>query len=244
MPNVTVTNTSDKPISVLGLGPVQPNTVKSGYIEEAQFAVHARAYRERSANIGLVIQELSMDPPTGVEYFTGAGTVADTTKIALLTSASADYAVELPSAADVDAGALLNLRFTSGGFGVYLTPATGEVVGDAAVTYDLAATPADAVGTGFVTTLTTTLTRNDGGNWLTEGYLAGGRIVIAGAEDVANNGSHLIATVSATVITTTGLTNNANDTTMHCGVDNRIFVDSDNDIVRLVSDGVSAWTPA
>lgn len=80
-------------------------------------------------------------------------------------------------------------------------------------------TPADA-GTGFAITLTTTLTRNDGGNWLTEGYVEGGQIEISNAEDPANNGVHLIATVTATVITTTGLTNNAADTTMTAAIDN------------------------
>ncbi len=80
-------------------------------------------------------------------------------------------------------------------------------------------TPADAA-TGFAITLTTTITRNDGGNWLTEGYVEGGQIEIANAEDAGNNGTHLIATVSSTVITTTGLTNNAADTTMTAAYDN------------------------
>jgi hypothetical protein len=242
MPNVTATNTSSKPISVLGMGPVQPNTVKSAYIEEAQFFPHARAYRERSANIGLVIQELGMPVPTGVEEFTGAGTIADATKIALVTAAD-PYALVLPAAADVDADSPLNLRYTSGDSDVFLTPASGDTAGDAAVTYDLAATAADPAP-GFAITLTTTITRTDGGSWLTEGYLAGGRIVIQDAEDVGNNGTFLIATVAESVITTTGLTNNAADTVVHFGVDNRLVLDADNDIIRLVSDGVSAWTLA
>lgn len=245
MPNVVVTNTNEKSISVLGLGPVQPNTVKSGYIEEAQFAPHAVAYRTRGAHVGLVVQEVGMASPTGVATHTGAGTVADATKIALLEAASANYALALPSAADVGEGALLNLRFNLGDYEVALTPASGEVVGDAAVTYDLDATPSDATGTGFVITTTHTITRNDAGSWLTEGYLEGGRIVIQDAEDVANNGTKTIATVAASVITVVEvLTNNADDTAVHFGVDNRIRMDEDNDIVRLVSDGVSAWTPA
>jgi hypothetical protein len=31
---------------------------------------------------------------------------------------------------------------------------------------------------------------------------------------------------------------------VHFGVDNRLVLDADNDIIRLVSDGVSAWTLA
>jgi hypothetical protein len=80
-------------------------------------------------------------------------------------------------------------------------------------------TPADG-GTGFAITLTTTITRNDGGDWIAEGYVEGGQIEISNAEDPANNGKHLIATVSTSVITTTGLTNNAADTTMTAAVFN------------------------
>lgn len=245
MPNVVVTNTNDKSISVLGLGPVAPNTTKSGYLEEAVFAPHAVAYRTRTANIGLVVQEVGMAVPTGVQEITSAATVADATKVALVTALSADYAVALPSAADVAEGSTLNLRFNAGDYAVALTPASDETAGDAAVTYDLDATAADATGTGFVITTTHTITRNDAGSWITEGYLEGGRIVIQDAEDAGNDGTHVIATVAASVITVESvLTNNANDTVVHFGVDNRIRLDEDNDIVRLVSDGVSAWALA
>lgn len=245
MPNVTVTNTNALPISFLGLGPVAPNTQKSGYVQEAQFAPHAVAYRARAANIGLVVQELGMSDPTGVATHTAAGTIADATKVAMLEAESADYALAMPAAADVGAGALLNLRFNAGDYEVSLTPDGSDTVGDAAVTYDLAATAADSTGTGFVVTTTHTITRNDAGSWLTEGYLAGGRIVIQDAEDSGNNGTKTIATVAESVITVVEtLTNNANDTVVHFGVDNRIVLSEDNDIVRLVSDGVSAWTPA
>lgn len=80
-------------------------------------------------------------------------------------------------------------------------------------------TPADG-GTGFAITLTTTITRNDGGDWIAEGYVVGGQIEISNAEDAGNNGTHLIATLSTTVLTTTGLTNNAADTTMTAAYDN------------------------
>ena len=80
-------------------------------------------------------------------------------------------------------------------------------------------TPADGA-TGFAITLTTTLTRNDAGSWITEGYVKGGQIEIANANTPANNGTYLIATVSASVITTTGLTNDAADNTMTAAVDN------------------------
>ena len=80
-------------------------------------------------------------------------------------------------------------------------------------------TPADP-GTGFAITLTTTLTRNDGGNWINEGYVKGGQIEISNANTPANNGTYLIATITSTVITTTGLTNDATDNTMTAAVDN------------------------
>jgi len=245
MPNLVVTNTNPSAISFLGLGPIRPNTSKSGYVEEAQFAVHAPAYRTRAANIGLVVQELGMPDPTGVESFTEAATIDAATKIAMVEAITVDYALELPSAGDVDAGGKLNLRFNDGDYDVYLTPQSGETAGDAAVTYDLAKTPADASGTGFVVTTTHTITRNDSGNWITEGYLAGGRIVIQDAEDSGNNGRKTIATVAASVITVVEtLTNNADDTLVHFGVDNRLVLSEDNTIVRLVSDGESAWIPA
>jgi hypothetical protein len=79
-------------------------------------------------------------------------------------------------------------------------------------------TPADA-GTGFAFTLTTTLTRNDAGNWLTEGYVEGGQIEISNADTPANNGTFLIDTVTSSVITSTGFTNDAADNTMTAAYD-------------------------
>ncbi len=81
-------------------------------------------------------------------------------------------------------------------------------------------TPADTGAPGFVFTLTTTLTRNDGGDWITEGYVEGGQITIANAEDSGNNATFLIATITASVITSTGFTNNTDDSTMTASVDN------------------------
>jgi len=84
-------------------------------------------------------------------------------------------------------------------------------------------TPADTV-TGFAITGTDTITRNDGGNWATDGYIVGGQITIRSAEDPANNGSWTLLTVANGVdgaVTVSGtLTNNAADTTMVAAVDN------------------------
>lgn len=93
--------------------------------------------------------------------------------------------------------------------------------------YDLA-TPADGV-TGFAITGTNTITRNDGGNWATDGYKAGGQITIITAEDSGNNNTFTISTVAdavdgALVVVGTGLTNNAADTTMQAAVDKRTFL--------------------
>jgi len=92
----------------------------------------------------------------------------------------------------------------------------------------------DATGSGFVFT-TTTITRTDGGSWLDEGYFIGGSVTVANADTVGNNGSYTLTGVTATVLTTTGLTadtadntatfkplvNNAADTTASFAVDNR-----------------------
>ena len=80
-------------------------------------------------------------------------------------------------------------------------------------------TPVDTGAPGYIFTGTNTLTRSVG-DWLAEGYVEGGQITIANAEDSGNNATFLIATVSATVITSTGFTNNADDSTMTAAVNN------------------------
>ena len=85
-------------------------------------------------------------------------------------------------------------------------------------------TPADT-GTGFAITGNNTITRNDGGNWATEGYQVGGQINIRSAEDPANNGAWTLTSVAnavdgAVTVSGTPLTNNAADTTMIAAIDN------------------------
>lgn len=65
----------------------------------------------------------------------------------------------------------------------------------------------------------TTITRV-GGSFITEGYKVGGQVTIRDAEDAGNDGTHLLTAVTATVLTTTGLTVNAADTTAILAVDN------------------------
>lgn len=84
-------------------------------------------------------------------------------------------------------------------------------------------------GTGFAITVSNTITRNDGGNWATDGYEPGGLITIRAAEDAGNNGTFTISTVAdavdgALVVEGTPLTNNAADTTMVAAVDKRQFL--------------------
>lgn len=67
-------------------------------------------------------------------------------------------------------------------------------------------------GSGFDFT-TTTITRNDSGSWLDEGYRVDGNVTVSLANTPANNGSYTITQVTATVITTTGLTADTGDTT-------------------------------
>ena len=80
-------------------------------------------------------------------------------------------------------------------------------------------------GTGFAITTNNTITRNDGGNWATDGYVVGGQITIRDAEDAGNNGTFTLTSVSnsadgAVVVSGTPLTNNAADTAMIAAVDN------------------------
>ena len=79
-------------------------------------------------------------------------------------------------------------------------------------------------GTGFAITLTNTITRNDGGNWATDGYVVGGQITIRAAEDAGNNGTFVLTSVGSgvdgAVVVSGTLTNNAADTTMIAAVDN------------------------
>lgn len=73
------------------------------------------------------------------------------------------------------------------------------------------------VGSYAITT-NNTITRGSG-NWVSEGYVVGGEIVILNAEDAGNNGTFTITSLTTTVLVVSGtpLTNNAADTTMTAG---------------------------
>jgi len=60
-----------------------------------------------------------------------------------------------------------------------------------------------------------------GGSFITEGYKVGGEVTIRAANTTANNGSWTLTAVTATVLTTSGLTPDATDTTARLAVDNR-----------------------
>lgn len=62
--------------------------------------------------------------------------------------------------------------------------------------------PADAV-TGFDFT-SNTITRNDAGSWITDGYRVGAQVTVLNANLTANNGSFIITGVTGTVLTVTG----------------------------------------
>ncbi|OGT06106.1 MAG: hypothetical protein A2143_09265 [Gallionellales bacterium RBG_16_57_15] len=66
---------------------------------------------------------------------------------------------------------------------------------------------------------TNTITRI-GGSFITEGYKVGGQVTIRAAEDTGNNGTFVLTGVSTLVLSTTGLTNNAADTTAILSVNN------------------------
>lgn len=67
---------------------------------------------------------------------------------------------------------------------------------------------------------TTTITRV-GGSFITEGYKVGGSVTIRAAETGANDGTWVLTAVSATVLTTSGLTTDVADITARLSVDNR-----------------------
>lgn len=104
MPNVIVTNTNTSPISVLGMGPVQANQTKEAYIEEAQFAPHAHAYRTKSPNVGLVVQEVGMDVPDGTQYADTTSTQEADKSIVMLNSTDGTFVHTLLAASAVEDG--------------------------------------------------------------------------------------------------------------------------------------------
>jgi hypothetical protein len=98
-------------------------------------------------------------------------------------------------------------------------------VNEAIQCYNGLATPADTTP-AFAITTNNTISRNDGGNWRTDGYIVGGQIEIIDAEDPANDGTYVITSVDDSVdgdivVAGTPLVNNADDTTVHFGWDNR-----------------------
>lgn len=66
---------------------------------------------------------------------------------------------------------------------------------------------------------TTTITRI-GGSFIDEGYKVGGQVTIRNAEDSGNDDTFTLTAVTATVLTTTGLVANADDTAAILAVDN------------------------
>ena len=83
----------------------------------------------------------------------------------------------------------------------------------------------DTVATGFEFAATT-ITRNDGGSWITDNYRRGDFVTVRDAEDVGNNGSHgPITGVTAGVLTigSAAFTVNADDTTAIFQVDHRRY---------------------
>ncbi len=73
-----------------------------------------------------------------------------------------------------------------------------DATNEAVQTYDQV-TPLDSV-TGFAFDATgKVLSRNDGGDWSTDGYKIGGQITIQGAEDTENDGSFLLSAVASGV---------------------------------------------
>ncbi len=61
-----------------------------------------------------------------------------------------------------------------------------------------------------------TITRANG-SWIDDGYKKGGQVTVVGAENAGNNGTHLITSVTALVLTvSTGLVDSTDDNTARC----------------------------
>ncbi len=69
-------------------------------------------------------------------------------------------------------------------------------------------------------TNTTTITRADGGSWIDDGWIVTSKLIITAAEDGGNDGTHILTSVTDTVIVMSGssLTNQADDEAMICGM--------------------------
>lgn len=74
----------------------------------------------------------------------------------------------------------------------YNPPYAGHKVGPDASGFTFAAGVAPSGGT---------ITRNDGGSWVTDGFVVGGGIRVVGATTAANNGCYLVRAVTADVLT-------------------------------------------
>jgi hypothetical protein len=98
------------------------------------------------------------------------------------------------------------------------------------------------VPTNVAITGTTTITKSGGVSFITAGFKVGGHVTITSSEDPTNDGVHILATVAADVLTTTGLTNNADDDTMHLYVGSTaeyksVMIDVDQKRVYLIEKG-------
>lgn len=99
--------------------------------------------------------------------------------------------------------------------GTWLLKSVGSGV-DGAITCGRAAN----ANSGLAISGTDTITRADGGSFIDDGWYVGSKIIITAAEDVGNNGTHTVTSVTATTLVATGstFTNNADDTTMVLGM--------------------------
>lgn len=90
-------------------------------------------------------------------------------------------------------------------------------VNEAILVYEDNGVPGDIVVTTSDTITSAT------GDFITDGFKVGGSVTIRNAEDPANDGTHVLASVAATILVVVGtpLTNNADDTTMGLAADNR-----------------------
>ena len=159
---VSVHNLTTRSVNINGLGPVAAESVRYGVIRQDVFDTDFDSYAFRACGSGILVIDKARaykdtDIPTSyaqLALITAAGAVTATHRLALVTAASANYALDLPAASAVPAGTTYYFYFESGGFTATIT-ANGSDAIDAGTTLPLATgTPIQRIQSNGVDTWT------------------------------------------------------------------------------------------
>ncbi len=131
MQAIEVTNMRTQAIVIAGIGTVNAESVKSGFVETTEFDADFYAYKDRCPAFGVLIQDPNdAFTPTGLQEVAAAATVADTSRvISAANTTEAGYALTLMAAGAVPAGTILYFTFTGGDDAVTITAAGADAIG-------------------------------------------------------------------------------------------------------------------